>query len=120
MQDENCKLTQLDLGYCSLTDKYIPEVCKSLQDERCKLTVLSLEGNGGISDEGLRMLCRSAVTTEHCKLVKLDMSACSLTYDCIPELRKVLQDEHCLLNRLWLHGYIQASLLRKAESPFVK
>jgi hypothetical protein len=82
----------------------MPEVCKALQDERCKLTVLNLEGNKGISDESLRMLCRSALTMEHCKLKKLDLSHCSLTDECIPDLRKALQDEHCVLNELRLYG----------------
>ena len=104
LQDEHCKLTELVLDRCSLTDKCIPEVCKALQDERCKLTVLSLEKNKGISDEGLRMLCRSALTNEHCKLTELRMSFWSLTEECIPDLRKALQDEHCVLNELRLYG----------------
>ncbi|CAB4025905.1 NACHT, LRR and PYD domains-containing 14-like, partial [Paramuricea clavata] len=104
LQDEHCKLTELGLDDCSLTDKCIPEVCKALQDERCRLTVLSLEGNKGISDKGLRMLCRSALTMEHCKLKKLRLPYCSLTDECIPDLRKVLQDEHCVLNELRLDG----------------
>jgi hypothetical protein len=102
LQDEHCKLTTLKLGFCSLTDECIPEVCKALQDGRCKLTALSLRCNRGINDEGLRILCTSALTMEHCKLVKLDMCACSLTDDCIPELRKALQDEHCKLTKLSL------------------
>ena len=103
LQDEHCKLIKLKLG-CSLTDQCILEVCKALQDERCKLTELSLGCNVGISDKGLRMLCRYALTMEHCKLTKLRLSLCSLTDECIPDLRKVLQDQHCVLNELWLGG----------------
>jgi hypothetical protein len=106
LQDEHChcKLTELDLDNCSLTDKCIPEVCKALQDERCKLTVLSLEGNIGISDNGLNVLCRSALTIEHCKLTELRLTCCSLTDECIPDLREALQDKHCVLNELRLDG----------------
>jgi hypothetical protein len=39
---EHCKLTELDLSECSLTDRCIPSLCKALQDERCKLTKLWL------------------------------------------------------------------------------
>ncbi|CAB4036240.1 NACHT, LRR and PYD domains-containing 14-like, partial [Paramuricea clavata] len=104
LQDEHCKLIELNLDNCSLTDKCIFGVCETLEDERCKLTVLSLEENKGISDEGLRMLCRSALTMEHCKLKELRMSYCSLTDDCIPDLHKALQDEHFVLNDLRLDG----------------
>ena len=39
---EHCKLTELDLSKCSLTDRCIPSLCKALQDERCKLTELRI------------------------------------------------------------------------------
>jgi hypothetical protein len=63
-----------------------------------------MEDNEGISDEGLRMLCESALTEEHCKLAELHLFKCSLTDECISELLKALQDEHCGLNKLTLTG----------------
>ncbi|CAB4039877.1 NACHT, LRR and PYD domains-containing 14-like, partial [Paramuricea clavata] len=42
---DHCKLTELDLISCSLTDRCIPTLCKALQDERCKLTELWLNLN---------------------------------------------------------------------------
>jgi Ran GTPase-activating protein (RanGAP) involved in mRNA processing and transport len=88
-------LSELDLYDCSLTDKCMPSLCKLLTDERCELTLLDLPANEGISDEGLDKLCRSALTTEHCKLMELNVAGCSLTDNCIPELCKALQHENC-------------------------
>jgi hypothetical protein len=51
---------------------------------------------------------------EHCKLTELSLSYCSLTDDCIPDLRKALQDEHCVLNGLRLYGRQEA--LREIET----
>ena len=39
-----------------------------------------------------------------CKLERLDLSYCSLTDDCLPELCNALQHEHCRLNKLYLDG----------------
>ena len=61
-------LTQLFLDACKLTKECIPSLCELVEDERCNLTVLSLLANQGITDEGLRTLCESALTSEHCKL----------------------------------------------------
>ena len=93
-------LTQLYLSYCSLTDECIPSLCDLLTDERCNLTVLTLSGNKDVSNEGLRMLCESALRKEHCKLETLYLSGCSVTDQCIPDLRNALQDEHCVLKEL--------------------
>ena len=100
---EHCKLEKLGLSDCSLTDDCLPELCNALQDEHCKLNLLELSGNK-ITDKGLHMLCELALTKEHCKLVELDLSRCSLTDECIPVLRKTLQDEHCRLEKLYLYG----------------
>jgi hypothetical protein len=98
---EQCKLIELDLSNCSLTDRCIPSLSKALQDELCQLTVLSL-GFNAIGDEGARMLFEDALTKKQCKLIELDLSKCSLTDQCIPSLCKALQDERCKLTKLWL------------------
>ena len=100
---EHCKLTKLDLSYCSLTDQCVPSLCKALQDEVCRLTDLSLRGND-IGNKGASTLFEDALTKEHCKLTKLDLSYCSLTDQCIPSLCKALQDEVCRLTDLSLRG----------------
>ena len=98
---KHCKLTELNLICCSLTDQCIPSLCKALQDEHCRLTDLSLPGNV-IGDKGACMLFQNGLTKEHCKLTKLDLWWCSLTDQCIPSLCKALQDEHCRLTDLSL------------------
>ena len=99
---EHCKLEELDLSHCSLTDDSLPELCNALRDEHCKLTCLKLSEEK-ITDKGLRMLGKLALTKEHCKLEKLHLNFCSLTDECIPDLRKTLQDEHCSLKALNLY-----------------
>jgi hypothetical protein len=63
---------------------------------------LSLLANQGITDEGLRTLCESALTSEHCKLTVLYLDDCSLTDKCIPDLCVALQSERCKLTDLSL------------------
>ena len=101
LSKEHCKLTELDLSNCSLTDRCIPSLCTALQDELCKLTVLSL-GYNHITDRGACMLFEDALSNDHCKLTELDLSHCSLTDRCIPSLCTTLQDEHCKLTDLSL------------------
>ena len=98
------KLTRLHLGNCSLTNECVPALCELLRNECCNLIELTLAGNPGINEEGLRILCEHALTNEHCKLEKLNLSYCSLTDDCLPELCNALQHEHCRLNKLYLTG----------------
>jgi GTPase SAR1 family protein len=106
LTNEHCKLTNLNLYKCSLTDQCIPSLCKALQDERCQLTVLSL-GNNRIGNKGVGMLYEDALTNEHCKLSVLSLRDCSLTDQCIPSLCKALRDEHCKLTelQLWLNSF---------------
>ena len=94
------KLTMLNLCYCSLTNECVPALCELLRNECCNLIDLTLGGNPGINDEGLRILCEHALTNEHCKLERLDLGGCSLTDDCLPELCNALQHEHCKLEEL--------------------
>ena len=98
------KLTELNLWNCSLTKECVPTLCELLRNECCNLIDLTLQDNRGINGEGLRILCEHALTNEHCKLEKLNLSDCSLTDDCLPELRNALQHEHCRLNKLDLSG----------------
>ena len=96
------KLTMLGLQRCSLTDDCIPPLCEIITDVYCNLNVLSLSGNKGISDTGLRMLCKDGLSKEHCKLGYLNLCRCSITDKCIPEVREALQDEHCVLKKFML------------------
>ena len=55
LQSGHCKLVYLNLAMNNLTDKCIPDLCKALQN-KSKRIVLSLAYNGGVTDDGLRML----------------------------------------------------------------
>ena len=94
-------LTALHLSECSLTDRCVPALVKTLQDEHCKLVKLSLGGNE-IANEGVRLLVDNVLTKEHCQLTDLDLAYCSLTRQCISTLCKALQDKRCELNVLSL------------------
>ena len=101
LTNKHCKLTELSLKNCSLTHQCAPSLCKALQDEHCRLTDLDLRRNA-IGDEGARELFENGLTNKHCKLTELNLEECSLTHECIPSLRKALQDERCQLNHLYL------------------
>ncbi len=99
---ENCRLTDLYLGNCSLTRQCISILSKALQDERCKLNVVSLWHND-IGDKGACVLFEDALTKENCKLTELYLDRCGLTGECIPTLCKTLQNERCGLKTLSLY-----------------
>ena len=62
---EHCKLTQLNLYYCEMTDKCIPILRTALQDERCRLTRLLVRGNV-FSKQGRRAVL-DVMNHESCK-----------------------------------------------------
>ncbi|CAB4017975.1 NACHT, LRR and PYD domains-containing 12-like isoform X1 [Paramuricea clavata] len=68
---EQCKLTELALVQCSLTDQCIPCLCKALQDERCKLTQLWLRSNN-FTENGKKLLC-DIKDYESCKAMGLEI-----------------------------------------------
>jgi Leucine-rich repeat (LRR) protein len=70
---EHCKLIELDLCVCSLTDQCIPSLCKALQDERCKLTKLWLWSNY-FSENGKRLL-------HDAKDVRCGFTNCDLVFE---------------------------------------
>ena len=60
---EDCKLVELDLEGCLLTDKCIPDLRKTLQDEHCKINKLNLSE---FTNEGKKSILEIA-THENCK-----------------------------------------------------
>jgi Ran GTPase-activating protein (RanGAP) involved in mRNA processing and transport len=101
LRGEQCKLTRLNLSFCSLTANCILEVCKVLVDEHCKLSELVLSANA-IGDDGVRMLCTNALEEEECKLTALTLDYCDLTDKCVPLLCETLQHGNCKLTELAL------------------
>ena len=100
LTNKHCKLAKLSLEFCSSTHECIQSLRKALQDKRCRLTDLDLAGNKDIGDKGARELFENVLTNKHCKLTKLSLRKCSLTHECIQSLCKALQDERCQLNDL--------------------
>ena len=62
---EHCKLTQLNLCFCGMTDKCIPILRTALQDERCRLTWLEMRGDK-FSEQGMRAVL-DVMNHESCK-----------------------------------------------------
>ena len=104
LTSEFCKLTQLDLGYCHLTDQCMPDLFKALKDERCRLTSLTLDGCK-MSEKDVVKLFEDVLTSEHCKLDALGLTLISFPTQCMSSLCKALQDERCQLTELSLGGF---------------
>jgi Ran GTPase-activating protein (RanGAP) involved in mRNA processing and transport len=96
-------LRELHLSLNSLTTESSSWLGQLLNDEHCEITHLTLSGNA-VGDEGVRKLCDSLNRRGQCKLGVLDISACSLTRDCLPYLCEILEDEKCSLTELSLYG----------------
>ena len=65
LKREQCKLTELTLSRCRLTDQCVSLLCEALQDRNCKLSVLSIYSNH-FTEEGKRLL-RDVKETKSCK-----------------------------------------------------
>ncbi len=68
---DQCKLTNLSVGGCALTDKCLPSLCAALSDVRCRLTTLDLksisfEHQDDVTEEGKRLLL-DVEKSQHCK-----------------------------------------------------
>ena len=100
--NKSYKLDKNDLWDCFLTNECVPALCELLRNECRNLIDLKLGGNPGIKDEGLRILCEYAIKNAQCKLEIWNLSHCSLTDDCVPDLCNALKDEHCKLTSLKL------------------
>ena len=68
LTNEHCKLEELDLKFCSLTDDCLPELCKALQHEHCRLNELYLSGNK-FTEKGKKYICE----IENINSVKLEV-----------------------------------------------
>ena len=69
LTNEHCKLEELDLWNCSLTDDCLPELCNALQHEHCRLNKLYLYGNK-FTKKGKKSI-HEIETHEHCKVKRL-------------------------------------------------
>ena len=67
LKSENCKLTELNLGYNEVTDQGAKYLSDALRSENCKLTELNLDGNE-VTDQGVKSLS-DALKSEYCNLL---------------------------------------------------
>ena len=73
LTNEHCKLEELYLMNCSLTDDCLPELCNALQHEHCRLNTLYLSGNK-FTEKGKKSI-REIQTHELCKARDLKISS---------------------------------------------
>ena len=69
LTNEQCKLEELNLRGCLLTDDCLPELYNALQHEHCRLNILYLYGNK-FTEKG-KMFIRGIKTHQHCKVKSL-------------------------------------------------
>ena len=72
LTNEHCKLEELNLRHCSLTDDCLPELCNALQHQHCRLNKLDLSGisftgKGNKFTEKGKKSIREIETHELCK-----------------------------------------------------
>jgi hypothetical protein len=65
---EHCKLTELFLQQCLITDQCIPSLCKALKDGQCVLTRLSLLFDNNFTENGEKLL-GDTMNYESCKAI---------------------------------------------------
>ena len=103
LMSDHCKLTELNLSSCSLTAQCMSDLYKALKDKRCRLSFLSLAGCR-MGETDVITLFEEVLTSEYCKLTKLDLTFIRFTPRCMSSLCKALQDERCQLTLLHLGG----------------
>jgi Leucine-rich repeat (LRR) protein len=88
---------------CTLDHKHtkLTSLALGINNGHCPNLIHLDLGNNSIRDEGAMVLC-DTLTKGLCKLNRLDINKCELTFRCIPTLVKALQDERCQLTDLSL------------------
>ncbi|KAG9269400.1 ribonuclease inhibitor-like, partial [Astyanax mexicanus] len=98
---KNCKLQNLRLEDCDLTEKSCVDLAKVLQSGNSKLIELHLSKNRGLKDSGVNKLCEG-LKNENCKLEKLWLEHCFLTEISCADLASVLKSGNSKLIELHL------------------
>ncbi|XP_076137895.1 uncharacterized protein LOC143121421 [Alosa pseudoharengus] len=77
LSHQNCKLEELWLRVCELTEKSCSYLASALTSLSSRLRLLDLSGND-LQDSGVELLC-SALSHQNCKLEELQLEGCNLT-----------------------------------------
>ncbi|XP_039516229.1 protein NLRC5-like isoform X1 [Pimephales promelas] len=129
LQNPHCKLEKLWLSYCGVTDEGFAALTSALRSNPEHLRDLNLSFNK--IGESVNLLC-DVLQNPHCKLEKLWLSYCGVTYEGFAALTSalrsnpehlrelnlsgnkmgesvnllcdVLQNPHCKLEKLWLRN----------------
>uniref|UniRef100_A0A8C4TAZ0 Fibronectin type-III domain-containing protein n=1 Tax=Erpetoichthys calabaricus TaxID=27687 RepID=A0A8C4TAZ0_ERPCA len=91
------------LWSCHLTSTCCSALSSALSAPHSRLTELDLSGNNNMEDSGVNQLCEG-LRSENCKLEKLNLSDCGVTYRCCSALSSVLSSPNSQLTELNLNN----------------
>ena len=100
LENEFCKVTQLYLNTCHITDAGVISLSEALQSSACKVTTLQLSS---ITDAGVISLSQ-ALQSSACKVTTLDLSGNKITDAGVISLSQALQSSACKVTTLDLSG----------------
>ncbi|XP_049319160.1 ribonuclease inhibitor [Astyanax mexicanus] len=99
LKSSHCKLQNLRLEECDLTEKSCAVLAEVLQSGNSKLIELHLSENRGLKDSGVKNLC-NGLKDKNCKLEKLWLKQCDLGEKSCVDLASVLRSENSKLIEL--------------------
>ncbi|XDV23239.1 hypothetical protein PO909_027911 [Leuciscus waleckii] len=102
LQDKHCKLNTLTLCGCSIKEKHCYLLSSALRLNPSHLRELDLSGNE-LKNTRVKHLC-DALKDSHCKLERLRLRYCDMTYECCSALTSALKSNPSHLRELNLSG----------------
>uniref|UniRef100_A0A8C9YEJ5 NACHT domain-containing protein n=1 Tax=Sander lucioperca TaxID=283035 RepID=A0A8C9YEJ5_SANLU len=103
LKSPNCKLQRLRLSYCDLTDRCCENISSVLSSKSSGLEELDLSGNSLLTDSGVKLLS-DGLKSPNCKLQRLQLRNCNLTYRCCENISSGLSSNSSGLEELDLSG----------------
>ncbi|XP_058243403.1 uncharacterized protein LOC131351815 [Hemibagrus wyckioides] len=94
MKDSHCKLQNINLSECNLTERSCWALHTVLSSESSKLTEVDLSSNP-LKDSGVKLLC-AGLKSPNCELEKLSLSDCSITEEGYTALAEALKSSHLI------------------------
>uniref|UniRef100_A0A8C9YBZ6 NACHT LRR and PYD domain-containing protein n=1 Tax=Sander lucioperca TaxID=283035 RepID=A0A8C9YBZ6_SANLU len=103
LRKPQCRLEILRLSNCDLTDRCCKNISSVLSSKSSGLEELDLSGNSLLTDSGVELLFHG-LKSPNCKLQRLRLSNCNLTYRCCENISSVLSSKFSGLKELDLSG----------------
>uniref|UniRef100_A0A8C4REQ5 NACHT, LRR and PYD domains-containing protein 3-like n=1 Tax=Erpetoichthys calabaricus TaxID=27687 RepID=A0A8C4REQ5_ERPCA len=91
----------VNLRSCDLTSTCVSVLFSALSSPHSRLSELTLSSNKKLENSGVDQLCEG-LRSENCKLKKLNLSYCNLTFRCCSALSSALSSPHSQLTDLEL------------------